>query len=151
MFLFRLGIIYWLPVAKVGSFYATGGVGLYQADYKLALNLLLGSETEDLGQSAKGQGFGVHGGGGFEVALNPKVLLFIEAQGRYARLDGFEGSESFHRYPGTESYKIEGALYYLESGPHPRLAILENEPAGVRQAVLDLRSLSIRAGLRFKF
>lgn len=147
----RLGISYWLLLGRLVSFYLHGGVGLYQADYKLSLNLLMGDEREDFGQSAKGQGFGVHGGGVFELALNPKVSLFIEAQGRYARLDGFEGSESFQRYPVVVGYKREGALYYLESEPQPRLAILENEPAGARKAVLDLRNLSIWAGLRFKF
>ncbi len=146
-----LGIVYGLPVSRLFSFYVNGGVCLYQADYKLALNLLKGYENEDFGQSAKGQGFGVYGGSGFELALNPKVSLFIEARGRYAWLGGFEGSESFQRYPGTESYKREGTLYYLESGAHPRLAILESEPAGGRKAVLDLRSLSLLAGLKFKF
>jgi hypothetical protein len=147
----RLGISYWLLLGRLVSFYIHGGVGLYQADYKLSLNLFMGNEGEGFGQSAKGQGFGVHGGGVLELALNTKVSLFIEAQGRYARLNGFEGSEVLEIYPGIGGYKREGALYYLESEQHPRLAILENEPAGVRKAVLDLRNISIWAGLRFKF
>jgi hypothetical protein len=147
----RLGISYWLLLGRLVSFYIHGGVGLYQADYKLSLNLFMGNEGEDFSQSAKGQGFGVHGGGVLELDLNTKVSLFIEAQGRYARLNGFDGSEVLEIYPGAGSYKREGALYYLESEQHPRLAILENELAGVRKAVLDLRNLSIWAGLRFKF
>jgi hypothetical protein len=147
----RLGISYWLLLGRLVSFYVHGGVGLYQADYNLTLNLFMGNEGEDFGQSAKGQGFGVHGGGVFELALNPRVSLFIEAQGRYARLNGFEGSEVLEIYPGAGSYKIDGALYYFENEPQPRLAIHEDEPAGARKAVLDLRNLSIWAGLRFKF
>ncbi len=153
----RLGISYWPLLGRLVSFYVQGGVGLYLADYKLNLTLSMRNEGEGFTQSAKGKGFGVHGGGGFELALNPKVSLFVEAQGCYARLNGFEGSEVqelYQRqelYPGTQGYKINGALYYFENEPQPRLAILEGEQAGARQAVLDLRNLSIRAGLRFKF
>jgi len=149
--LIRLGILYWLPLGRTFSFYVNGGVGLFQAEYDFTLNLLKEDECEDFGQSAKGRGFGVHGGSGFELALNPKVVLFVEAQGRYARLTEFKGSESSSIYPGAGSYEREGSLYYLESEPHPRLAILEDEPAGVRKAVLDLQSLNICGGLRFKF
>jgi len=147
----KLGISYWLLLGRLVSFYIQGGAGFYQAEYKLTLNLFMGAEGEDFGQSAKGQGFGVHGGGVFELALNPKVSLFIEAQARYARLNGFEGSEVLEMYSGVGSYKIEGALYYFENEPQPRLAILQDEPAGARQAVLNLKNLSLLAGLRFKF
>jgi len=147
----RLGILYWLLMSRLFSFYVTGGVGLYQADYNLNLNLLMGDETKDFAQSARGKGFGVHGGGVFELALNPRASLFIEAQGRYARLRGFEGWEVLETYPFVSGYKREGTLYYLESEQQPRLAILESEPAGARKALLNLWSLSIWAGLRFKF
>lgn len=149
--LIRLGVLYWLPLGRIFSFYVNGGIGLYQVEYNLTLNLIMEGESEDFGQRAKARGFGVHGGGGFELALNPKVGLFVEAQGRYARLGGFKGSEMLEVYPGAGSYEREGALYYLESDSHPRLAILESEPVGVRKAVLDLQSLNICAGLRFKF
>ncbi len=149
--LIRLGILYWLPLGRMFSFYINGGVGLYRAEYNQNLSLIMENEGENLGQIAKAWGPGIHGGGGFELALNPKVGLFIEAQGRYARFDGFKGLESFNTFPVVSDYRREGALYYFENEQPPRLAILEDEPAGVRKAVLDLQSLSICAGLRFKF
>jgi len=150
MTLIRLGILYWLPLGRLFSFYVNGGIGLYQAKYDFTLNLPPMPQAEDFGQSAKGRGFGFHGGSGLELALNPKVVLFIEAQGRYVRLTEFKGAESSTVYP-VGGYRREGTLYYLESDPHPSLAILESEPVGARKAILELESLSICAGLRFKF
>jgi hypothetical protein len=149
--LIRLGIFYWLSLGRKFSFYVNGGVGLCHAEFNQNLSLIMQSEGDNLGQNAKARGFGIHGGSGFELSMNPKLMFFIEAKGRYAHVTGFKGSESFSTYPVISDYRREGALYYFENEQPPRLAILEDEPAGVRKAVLDLQSLSICAGLRFKF
>jgi GWxTD domain-containing protein len=46
----------------------------------------------------------------------------------------------------------QGRLYFIDDADGLRLSILESPPAGnAREAVLDLRSLSVRGGIRLKF
>jgi hypothetical protein len=102
---------------------------------------------------ANGQGWGVHGGIGFELEWNSRSTLFIEYEGRYAKLSGFKGIEE--EVVGTSRDKTEGPLLYIAGEGLPTLIGIFREPPSwydtVRKAEFDLSGFAVRIGAKVKF
>lgn len=153
----RLVLQYEFPFSKLLKAYVDGGPSLNLADYALGFSSPAGGEFEEtMVQDAKGRALGVWGGAGLEITLNNRVGFFLEAQGRYAKIENFKGSEFSEKwvnYQSTSS-RTEGSLYLLEGEAFPRLAILSDPAAAgqnARKVVFDLTGVSLMAGLKVRF
>jgi opacity protein-like surface antigen len=153
----RLVLQYEFPLSKLLEVYINGGPSLNLADYALGFSSSAGGEFEDtMVQDAKGRALGLWGGAGLEITLNSRVGFFLEAQGRYGKINDFKGSEISQRLFNyqTTSSRTEGSLYLLEGEEFPRLAILTDPAAAgqnARKVAFDLTGVSLMAGIKFRF
>ena len=153
---FRLGLFYALPLNPLLTVCFSAGPAYYAVDYKLSMNLREAAYTYSMTQKAEAGSLGVQGGVGLEIRMNPRMAFILEAQGRYAKISGFEGKEQLYEYLGgpVSSSEKNGVVYYLEREGYPRLEISGETPAtgfNSREAVFDFSGISFRAGLNFKF
>jgi hypothetical protein len=110
--------------------------------------------------NARGQGVGAVGSIGFDLRLLPWMSFIIESTGRYAKISGFEGTDTYTESSGHENaengflYRYKGMV--SEQDSYPFVFIREKIPTepGVMdpvQAVVDLSGVSLRLGLLIKF
>jgi len=106
---------------------------------------------------------GLSGGFGLEYHLTTRMAVLLEAQGRWAKLGGLEGTSVADYFepggPLTRLFSEEGGLYY-EAFPalsgSPRVILIQSAPpAGPdgqpREASVDFSGFSLQAGIRFYF
>ena len=144
----RIGAFATIPVFKRIDLTLNAGPSYYFAQYTYNFNfsgLAIATRT-------KGQGWGYHGGIGLELKWNSRSTLFIEFQGRHAKINNFKGTEK--RY----GYTIEGSLCYLEGGDGSEikglLYVLNEEMLiypNIRKAIFDLSGFAINVGAKVKF
>ena len=123
---------------------------------KLAAGQVSPGDIDALSQEAKARHWGVQGGIGLEFRMNRKLGFILMAQGRYARISGFEGTEAAFLWEDQQSNTEfdNGTLYLLEEGEYPQLDIIEGSGAALlkaRKAEFDFSGVSFQAGLSFKF
>ncbi|MDH4270863.1 MAG: outer membrane beta-barrel protein [Candidatus Aminicenantes bacterium] len=153
---FRLGLFYALPINRLLTVCFNVGPAYYSVDYKYSGSIQEANYTYGLSQRAKAKDWGIQGGLGLEIRMNQRMGFIIEAQGRYAKISGFDGKEELYEFLGGPISKSEknGFLYYLQEEGFPRLEVFpEAASAGpnAREAVFDFSGISFRAGLNFKF
>jgi hypothetical protein len=104
---------------------------------------------------------GFQAGVGIEYKLLPRIGLFVEAQGRFARLRDLEGTSTSE--PGEwggllPSFSEQGKLFY-ESVPMlpdaPRIILVQSAPSPgpggeARLAVVDFSGVNLQAGIRVR-
>lgn len=167
----RAGLFLSLPIGKKLDITAHAGVSYYlQAEYHAdwlvgVLNSIWTGPDSRLSTTAENKtaGFGIQGGVGIEYKFIRSTGFFIEAQGRYAKFKGFEGTSTSvpNEYNGgvLPSFSETGKLCY-ESVPmipnSPRWIMVQSAPpAGLggtpREAVVDFSGVSIQAGVRIHF
>ena len=155
-FSIKLGLFYSLPVSSWLTVCLNGGPALFLVKYNYKRSVIVPGIVDDFYQQAKAQKLGFRGGLGLEIQLNPRIAVLLEAQGRYARISDFEGSEKFsHEVAGWPNIReVQGFLYYLGGEKYAELAVLSEEAANSQnasRAVLDFAGISFLAGLRFRF
>ncbi|MFC2166198.1 SH3 domain-containing protein, partial [Acidobacteriota bacterium] len=121
-------------------------------------------EEEDRWQEWRGNasssGLGFMGGIGVEKAISPRLILFLEAAGRYAQIENFEGTDEYLNSQGATStekgklYIWEGHLNEVES--YPLVYIREKKPSeanvsNARLAIVDFSGFYIKVGIKIKF
>ena len=167
----RLGLFYSFPITSFFRIYLTSGLGFYFArcseyeSYEIpAYNNYIIEKWE-----ASGSGLGFHGGLGFEIDVTRNFGFVLEANGRYARIDGLSGTYD-HDARGIMKMYIngldpqeEGDLYYFEYiafTPEllPELMIRNSKPGNpyvtvenVRLAIVDFSGFSLKFGMKFSF
>jgi len=121
-------------------------------------------EDGDIWQKWKGQAnasvLSYHLGLGTDWALSRHVSLVAEALYRRSTVTGFEGEAVYQESSGYET-SVKGKLYFFQqatSGDESVSLLFLREKAptdpgvsDVREAELDLRGLSLRAGLKIRF
>ena len=141
------------------SFYIKTGVEYYFAECVYLYRLERETLWEEHQGEAKAQDFGFLGGFGFEWKISPPLSFVIEALGRYARITGFEGKNTYRDSEGSLSTE-EGKLYFYQGAEgdatYPLLFIRKNEPVGsdvseVKEAVVDFSGLSLKVGIKIRF
>jgi len=167
----RLGAFLTLPLNGKLNFTANAGVSYYlRARYHAWWLVyydvpgLLEDPFQNLFTTAdkKNAPFGFQGGIGIEYRAFAKAAFFVEAQGRYARFQGLEGTSLSEQAPwgGLFSPFSETGKLYYESVPlipnAPRLIMVQSAPpAGPggqpREAVVDFSGVSLQAGVRIHF
>jgi hypothetical protein len=165
----RFGLFYAIPFAGRLAISVHGGPALYSAQYRYNMTvmnttavsysmpiILAGFLPTGFYQEATAKQMGFEGGVGFEFNANPFVAFFLEALGRYAKIEGFEGNEektifvNYHR----QVLNQEGSLYLINAGDYPLLDIVPPEGsagAPARKAALDFSGFSLSAGLKLRF
>jgi hypothetical protein len=166
----RASLFLSLPVSKKLDITANAGISYYlqaeyHADWYVALpNGTFSGQFSQLSTTAekKTAGFGLQGGVGIEYRFIRSTGIFVEAQGRYAKFRGFEGTST--SVPGDyggvlPSFSETGKLYY-ESVPtvpgSPRWIMVQSAPpAGPggqpREAAVDFSGVSFLFGVRVHF
>mgnify|MGYP001035187124 CR=1 FL=1 len=140
-------------------FYLKGGLEYCFAKCSYLYNFQRAEFLNQEGE-AKARSFGLVGTIGLERKLSSALSFLLEVTGRYAKIKGFKGTHSETDYTGAVSTQ-EGKLYYFykresPSGPsYPQLYVRDKLPTGAeydpREAVIDLSSLSLKAGFKIKF
>jgi len=153
----RLGLYYRIPFYRLLSIVLNGGPSLYLTKYSYGMtSTIAGYWRDKLNQSASATTLGFYGGFELEARISPKAALFLECQGKYARISGFKGEEVRELWEGgsTTDVKTTGTLYYIEGSTHPRLSFLNETPSGTgnaRKAVFDFSGICVRAGFKLRF
>ncbi len=162
----RLGLFYAFPFAGRLAISLHGGPALYSAEYSYNMAVTTGSYGLDaiqlgflptgLYQEARAKQMGLEGGIGFEFNANPFVAFFVEALGRYARIESFEGEEeaTLYRDNRRQVFAQEGSAYFVATDKYPLLDIVPPEDsagAAARKATLDFSGFSFSAGLKLRF
>jgi len=158
----KLTLTYFPVFGERFKFFIKAGVGYYSVDFKDTAKFHEGTpsfldRTQEASATKASEKIGYHGGLGIEIALMPHIALLFEAEGRYAKIRGFEGSGNWQRESGSGQWS--GRLYYYEWKQldwDPWIFLESPAPSGpdyrnVRDAVVDLSGVSLKAGLVFHF
>lgn len=153
---FRLGVFYTLPINRLLAVCLNAGPAYYSVDYKYGANILGAAYQYAFTQSGKAKAWGIQGGIGLEIRMNVRLSFILEAQGRHAKLSGFESRDQLYEVIGGPITREDksGTLYYLEKEGFPWLETFSSPPTegfNTREAVLDFSGVSLRGGLNFKF
>lgn len=157
---------YYLPVASKANVFFKGGIGYYFAkiNFKTREELVIPGELNEWNQNdgeAKDNGFGFHGGLGFEYNITGSVALYAEGIGRYLDLKEWEVDNTYRDSSGY-TLRQSGSFWYEEEFDvstgkyYPSLTISEQRPSNpwirnARKAEIDLSGLSFRIGVRIRF
>jgi hypothetical protein len=157
-----VGITYTLWKSSQSRFFIGAGVGYYFASFHrtyLQAELEPGWISYDF--TGSGGDVGFHGGIGFEYSVFRNIAIVIEGYGRYAKIQGFEGSmKSKVIYSNEWSDLSHGNYYYSDreqsSGKLiPRVSFGTGPPTAgdarnVREYETDFSGFAIRAGIKIK-
>jgi hypothetical protein len=156
----RLGIYLTLPAGPIVNINFHGGLGYYLAKMSYSFRTSAAGDWEQYNVKADATGLGYHGGIGFEFKLSRAISLFLEGQGRSARIGGFKGSLEGTYSSGSPSSE-NGKLYYYKYtagvlGTFPVIMVADTEPSGsdvsnVREAKIDFSGFSAVAGIIIHF
>ncbi|OGD22088.1 MAG: hypothetical protein A2W03_05535 [Candidatus Aminicenantes bacterium RBG_16_63_16] len=152
----RPGLYYERPLNRWLRFLANGGPALYVVTYEFARRFIIPGREDDIHQKVTANRLGFQGGVGLELQLNRRAGLYVEVQGRHARITGLKGTEWAYTWDNYQSINTttEGYLYSGEKGGYPVLSVLDEGAAAggnARRAVLDLSGVSVAAGFRIRF
>jgi len=158
----RAGLHFAVPMGSFVNLTLNAGAEYYLArvKYSLRFDVLGDWRQEEVNVDSKGK-FGFCGGIGLEVKIHPNLSILLEGRGRYARLDGFEGSENDTYSSGPPDHE-NGKLWYAEIIPAPGyrfpiLGLSDTAPPPdpsiplSRLARLDINGFSALAGIMFRF
>ncbi len=161
----RLGVFVTVPVSGTIDLTADAG-SAYYAGLKFDMTQRVDEGPDDWAElsiastRAGSPNIGFHGSLGLEYRLSPRMGLFVEAAGRYAKLPNFDAVTWGLRTSDGISDTADGKLYLetitsqsvtlsmftVEDPPPP------DEPGTTfREPKFDLSGFSLRAGIRIRF
>ncbi|HPW17190.1 MAG TPA: outer membrane beta-barrel protein [Candidatus Aminicenantes bacterium] len=159
----RLGLFLDVPMGGKLSLTANAGAAYY-------LNLKFkGTQGLDFadgswsrmgveGAERSGADIGFHGGLGLEYKISPKLGVFVEAVGRYAKLKNFAAVTGTYENSDGDRDTTSGKLYlYTQSFGAYEISgfeISDTPPppeVNVREPKFDLGGFSLQAGFRVRF
>jgi hypothetical protein len=158
----RLGVFFTTPLSKVLNLTADAGAAYYAG---LKLDATQGIEESDQweemrleGSERSGIDIGFQGSLGLEYMLSPKLGLFVEAAGRYAKFKNFEmvtGTEvSSSGEPDTTEGKLYIAINTLDTYEITGFTIVptgEVADPEYYEPKIDLSGFSLQAGIKIRF
>ncbi|MHB8055566.1 MAG: SH3 domain-containing protein [Candidatus Aminicenantales bacterium] len=153
----RVSLIYY----PQRSLYLRLGVEYFFARAKYHCAFADGDTLRDWQGEASSGGAGLCGGIGFDLSLGRGFFLTAEVNGRYAKISGFSGTNSYLDEALAEAYIEKGRLYTYEvrtSGgtAYSLVFVRDKTPAesgveNAKEAVVDLSGIALRIGFKFKF
>lgn len=136
------------------------GIEYYFAKANYYYRYQTGDFWQEWSGSAKAQGIGFLGGVGYEYEIAPFAMLFVEAVGHYAKIDGFKGTDTYKESTGY-AYSESGSLFFYKSQIRldktvPLLYIRERKPTeawvtDAKEALIDFSGVSLKVGIKFWF
>lgn len=142
------------------SFYLKTGVEYYFAKAFYFYRFETETSWKEWKGEAKAQDFGFLGGFGFEWKLFTPLYIVIEALGRYARIKGFKGENTYMDSYGSFSTE-KGKLYIYQATASsdktvPLLFIRETEPSepdvsDLKEATVNFSGFSLKVGIKIRF
>jgi opacity protein-like surface antigen len=158
----RAGLYFSIPMGSPVSLSLNGGAEYYLANIKLSSKYTYpsGWSQSEVDVDSKGK-FGLFAGIGLEIKIHRNLSFFLEGRGRYARIDGFKGSETDTSSSGSPDSST-GELWYAKVnfdsiGQFPSVFLSETQPStgpmyqDVRSARLEFNGFSALAGLMLRF
>lgn len=116
--------VYWEPpLVSINPFFY-GGVGFYKTNLEFDYWLTSGGDQNGYNSEMDKWGFGLQAGGGIRIALIPTMSLDIGVQGRWADMEGFEGTATSSDGETVDVYLAKYDGYF---GPEEKGA---TEPKG---------------------
>jgi hypothetical protein len=156
----RLEAYYTVPTESRIKVCLHGGLGYYLAKMSYDLRSYAATSWTRYAVQADGGGLGFQGGLGLEFKLSPALSLFLEGQGRYASLSGFDGTLDFLTSSGAHLTRTGKVYFYRMTtvflGTFPLIVPAGTAPSGsgisdVREAKLDFSGFSVVAGFVVHF
>lgn len=165
----KFGIYYTLPISSRINLFINSGLGYYfskasldKTHVPLPLEGYGIDNTRYHEYDVSSNGFGFHGGIGFEYNISNHLALVLEVQGRYAKIKNLKGKRLYYSWWGPDKEE-EGTLYIGERdltdegyGQNcPDLIFSQSRPSGdefqnIREAILDFSGVSLRLAIRIK-
>jgi len=156
---------YFTPGVTPIKFFVYGGFGYYYGT--LTTDIREESTPPDFWSeqetTLKDQSWGLHGGVGLELKVDPRIAVFIEGRARYCKLTSWNGDGTYEDSTGFTDTDV-GLMWYFEeldqnygSGEwFPGITIATGRPTGpnirnVREFEVNLSGISLRAGIRINF
>ena len=153
----RLGVFFTFPLSPKIDLVANAGAAYYaglKMDASFGLVDISGGFLDMTYNASQRDStdIGFHGSLGVEYRFSPTMGFFIEALGRYAKLNNFEtATQVYEDEFGSET--IEGTLYLYTTGTASMFAVSSTPPSGgtYREPKFDLSGFSLQAGIRVRF
>jgi len=149
-----------LSCSVLPQLYVKSGVEYFMAKCSYLYRSEEGEAWKEWQGDASSRGLGIMAGLGYTISINSNISLFIETNGRIAKLNNFEGTHTYQDSEGLE-YTEEGSLYIYdghtsEEISYPLLFIRDKKPseAGVsnpKNAEIDFSGVSLMVGIKLKF
>jgi len=149
-----------LSYAFIPDLYIKGGFSYYFSKCSYFYQIQEEEQLQEWQGKATAQGLGLQGGLSFNRSIASHLSLVVELAGRYAKIGGFQGKDTFRDTSG-QTLTEKGTLYLIqaevsEQQSYPLLFIRESKPheAGVleaREAQIDFSGVSLKIGLRIRF
>jgi hypothetical protein len=143
--------------ALIPALYIKGGLSYYFAECSYFYQIQEEEQLQEWKGEASARGLGLQGALGFTRSFGPRLGLVVELAGHYAKIDGFQGKDTFRNSSG-QTLTEKGTLYLIQAEvsqqeSYPLLFIRESKPreAGVidaREAQIDFSGISLKIGLR---
>ena len=166
----ELKIYYSLPLIfrtnlflDIGLGYYFSKASLYKCHWSSGRGGWWSIYTKEEKYDVSSNGFGFHGGIGFEYSIANNLALVLEVQGRYARRSNLKGNRYFSIGTGSHYDEEEGTLYIGERDltdegygeNFPDLIISSSKPSGegfrnIKEVSLNLSGITFRVGVRIK-
>jgi len=156
----RFGVFCALPLSSAIHIDLHAGLGYYLARASFTFRPYTPGSWVLYKMDADGGGLGFHGGLGIELKVSPAIAFFLEGQGRYASLGGFEGTSSISGSGGGGT-SASGTAYFFTMvqgilGNFPGIFVFNSAPGApnflnVREAKIDFSGFSVLAGVIFRF
>jgi hypothetical protein len=155
----KLGLFFDKPLGRKVNLFLHGGGAYYPVRFHYELRMASPDGWSTLTAETTAGCVGFQVGAALEISLSKKLFFFIEAIGRYARVDGFSGM-AIDEYSDEPSESNSVTIYFVNAnapeGRFPMLFPMKEFPddpkySDVREAVVDFSGFSARAGLRIKF
>jgi opacity protein-like surface antigen len=156
----RASLYYSLPFAGILAVSIRGGPAFYSAKYTSSIGSGVGFLRDGLihtsyTQEASSKKWGFEGGLGLELTPNPFVAIFLEVQGRQAKIGDFEGEETATFFQDGQNRRttLSGPVYIVDTAGKPQLDISpvnEAVPGNARGATLNFSGITYLAGLKFR-
>lgn len=141
--------------------YIKAGIGYFFAQAKYRYVFTHGDVLRDWQGETNAGGAGFLGGIGIDLSLGRHFCLTAELIGRYAKIFGFSGTNTYRDEVSAEPYVETGRLYAYDAWSSSRTAYplvfirdkkpLESGVENAREASLDLSGISLRIGFKYKF
>lgn len=163
----QLSVYYFYNILPSMKLFFKAGLGYYFAKSTLTFNLdsdvpWENPNWETYEVDIKDQGIGYHGGFGYEFDLGSHLVFFIEARGRFCKLNNWKGDSSYNDIDGN-ARKVSGTMWNFEAYNaalkkyYPQNQISAEEPVEVDPDIQNVRKfeagfsgVSFKLGLRIK-